>query len=168
MKTLKPFLFAFLFILLTQVINAQTKTTAFKVAGECGMCKKKIETAAKDAGASYALWDVSTKSLKVKYTGNVSNEAKIQQRIAAVGYDTPKYKATDEAYEKLHECCKYERAGQKTDCCNGSTCTKEECKKCCVDGKCTTGMDCCKDGKCSKDAVNASSSNEPLACCAKS
>ena len=156
MKTLKPFLLAFLFILFTQVINAQTKTAAFKVAGECGMCKKKIETAAKDAGATYAVWDISSKSLKVKYAGNASNEAKIQQSIAAVGYDTPNYKATDAAYEKLHECCKYERTAVKEDCCKGASCTKEECKTCCA------------DGKCSKDAVHAASSNEPMSCCAKS
>lgn len=162
MKTLKLFLFSSLFILFAQLVNAQTQTSTFKVAGECGMCKKKIETAAKSAGATYALWDVSSKALTVKYNSKKADEAKIQESIATVGYDTPKYKATDEAYNKLHECCKYERVGEKASCCDGVSCSKEECKKCCADGKCTTGMDCCKD------AHSAHAADPQAACCKKS
>jgi len=33
----------------------------------------------------------------------------IHEAIAAVGHDTEKVKATDEAYEELHTCCKYPR-----------------------------------------------------------
>lgn len=168
MKTLKTFLLAFALIFFSQFVNAQTQSTSFKVAGECGMCKKKIETAAKDAGASYALWDVASKSLKVKFASSTSSEAKIQQSIAAVGYDTPKYKATDEAYEKLHECCKYERTTQKVNCCDGASCTNDSCKTCCKEGKCTTGADCCKDGQCSKNAAPIATSKEPMSCCSKS
>lgn len=168
MKTLNVILFFALFILFSQTINAQTKSATFKVAGECGMCKKKIETTAKAAGASYASWNETSKALTVKYSSKSSNEDKIQESIAAVGYDTPKYKATDEAYEKLHECCKYERVASRTTCCDGATCTKEECKKCCADGKCTAAMDCCKDGKCTKEADQANATNGKAACCAKS
>jgi len=31
----------------------------------------------------------------------------IQKRLAAVGHDTQKYKATDKAYNSLPGCCKY-------------------------------------------------------------
>ena len=168
MKTFKLFLLSFLFILFTQLVNAQTKSATFKVAGECGMCKKKIETAAKNAGATYALWNETSKVLTVKYKSQSSNEAKIQESIAAVGYDTPNYKATDEAYNKLHECCQYERVGAKKSCCDGASCSKEECKTCCADGKCTTTMDCCKDGKCSHEAQAAGAANQGAACCKKS
>jgi hypothetical protein len=169
MKTLNVILFSLLFTFFSTTINAQTKSATFKVAGECGMCKKKIETAAKTAGASYASWNETSKALTVKYTSKSSNEAKIQESIAAVGYDTPKYKATDEAYEKLHECCKYERVAAKATCCEGASCTKEECKKCCADGKCTSAtMDCCKDGKCAKETDGAHATNGKAACCAKS
>ncbi|WP_066402572.1 heavy-metal-associated domain-containing protein [Flavisolibacter tropicus] len=168
MKTLKIVLFSSLFILFAQLVNAQTKSATFKVSGECGMCKNKIETAAKNAGASYAQWNVDSKSLTIKYNSKSSNEAKIQEGIAAVGYDTPNYKATDEAYNKLHDCCKYERVGDQKSCCDGTSCTKEECKKCCADGKCTASMDCCKDGKCSHDAQTAGAGKEGAACCKKS
>lgn len=168
MKTLKLFLLTFLSILLTQLVNAQKKAATFKVAGECGMCKKKIETAAKSAGATYAVWNETSKVLSVKYNSQSVTEAKIQENIAAVGYDTPSYKASDEAYNKLHDCCKYERVGEKKSCCTGATCTKEECKTCCADGKCTTAMDCCKDGKCSQGAHAMSIANQETSCCKKS
>jgi len=168
MKTLQLFLFSTLFLFFAQTVNAQTQTASFKVAGECGMCKKKIETAAKSAGATSAAWDVTSKALTIKYDSKNANEAKIQQSIAAVGYDTPKYKATEEAYNKLHECCKYERVSAESSCCDSTACSKEECKKCCADGKCTTGMDCCKDGKCTKDTHGAHGATSEAACCKKS
>ena len=51
------------------------KTENLKVSGECGMCKKKIEKAAKEGGASYALWDVDTKILTIKYNSATTNTA---------------------------------------------------------------------------------------------
>jgi periplasmic mercuric ion binding protein len=148
MKTLKYF-FSFLFITLATISFAQTNTETFKVAGECGMCKKKIEAAAKEAGATYALWNTDSKVMTVKYKSTSTNKAKIEQAIAGVGYDTPTIKASDEAYNKLHECCKYERAGAAdatdTSCCHDAKCTKTACMK---DGKCSPDMTCCKEAGC--------------------
>lgn len=170
MKTLKLSICSLLLILFTQAGFAQTKSESFKVSGECGMCKKKIETAAKKAGAEYALWNVESKELTVKYNNAASNTAKIQQGIAAAGYDTPQYKASDEAYNSLHECCKYERTAAATshqacgmDCCK----QKEEGQSCCTDGKCTKDMDCCKDGKCSREAHEGHAAKGAGACCKK-
>ena len=55
------------------------------------MCKKKIETAAKDAGATYALWNEESKELTVKYKSTSTNTAKIEKQIADVGYDTQRF-----------------------------------------------------------------------------
>jgi hypothetical protein len=33
--------------------------------------------------------------------------------VAAAGYDTEDYKASDSAYQKLDECCQYERKNLK-------------------------------------------------------
>jgi mercuric ion binding protein len=158
MRTLKISILSIFFMAIGMMASAQQKTESFKVAGECGMCKKKIETAAKKAGATDAVWDVETKELSVKYASASSNTAKIQKAIAQEGYDTPQFKATDEAYEKLHECCKYDRtaAADHADCCK--------------DGKCTKGGDCCKDGKCTNkehQAAHAAKSGT-AACCKKS
>ena len=150
MRTLKTFFFSFLFIAIATVAVAQTKTEKIAVSGECGMCKTKIEKAAKEAGASYAAWDVDTKFLTVKYTGTSTNTAKIEKAIAAVGYDTKNVKATDESYNSLHGCCKYERstsAASDHTCCENAKCKEEACMK---DGKCDKDMSCCKEAGCDK------------------
>ncbi len=170
MKTFQFSFLSFLFLLFAQVGTAQSKTEKFIVSGNCGMCKSKIESSAKKAGATAAFWSEDTKELTVSYNSTSANTAKIQEAIAAVGYDTPGYKATNEAYEKLHGCCKYERTAAATEsaCCTDGNCTKDGCKTCCVDGKCTKKGDCCKDGNCGKEGLTATGAKiESGACCNK-
>lgn len=134
----------------------KAKTETIPVSGNCGMCKAKIEKAAKTAGVEDAKWDVDAKVLTVKYNSSTTNAAKIQNAVAAVGYDTRDVKASNEAYDKLHGCCKYDRAAAaakddaKMDCCNDGKCSKpgHDGKDCCKSD--TEKTDCCKDGKCSK------------------
>ena len=58
MKTLKIFSTVLISCSLATMSFAQkTKTETFKVSGNCGMCEKKIEKAAKSAGATYAEWN---------------------------------------------------------------------------------------------------------------
>lgn len=154
MKTFKMFLFASLLISFSLVSSAQEKTETMKVSGECGMCQTKIEKAAKAAGASFASWDTESKELKITYNSKSTDKTKIQQAIAKVGYDTPEFKATQEAYDKLHGCCKYEReassanaAKEVASCCEDKKCEEANCHK---DGKCARDMSCCKDNGCSK------------------
>ena len=106
---MKSLIFSLLFISIASFGFAQAKTETLKVSGECGSCKKKIEAAAKKGGATYAVWDVDSKELTIKYNSTSTNNAKIQKAIADVGYDTPDFKATDEAYNKLDGCCQYDR-----------------------------------------------------------
>ncbi len=135
---------------------AQT-ATKIKVSGNCGMCKKNIETAAKSAGATAANWNKDTKILTVSFNGASSTD-KIETAIAAAGYDTEHAKATEEAYKSLDECCQYDRttkvnAVKDASCCKeGAACCKDgkSCKKDMATGK--KGMACCKkDAKCCKD-----------------
>lgn len=154
MKTLQ-IIFSFLLLSFATVSFAQTKSENFKVAGECGMCKKKIEKAAKAGGATYALWNTESKMLTVKYENSSTNKAKIEQAIADAGYDTPDVKATEEAYKKLDECCQYERStAAAQSCCDSEKCTKTACMK---DGKCTKDATCCKEAGCdTKDCCKKS------------
>jgi hypothetical protein len=192
MKTLRIFSLAALFMSFTCVSFAQAKTETLKVSGNCGMCKKKIEKASKDAGATYALWNKDTKILTVKYNSSSTNTAKIEKKIADVGYDTPDFKATDEAYNKLDGCCQYEREGiTKDKTCCGDKCEMKDgkckdeaaCKEkgCCKDSeKCKemgccghegtmadngSKMDCCKKGADGKTAMNCSKDDK--GCCKK-
>lgn len=147
MKTLN-IAFSFFFLLLVSLSFAQTKTEKLAVAGECGMCKKTIESAAKSAGASSAAWSADTKVLTVKYKSTSTNSAKIENAVAAAGYDTRNVKATEAAYNKLHDCCKYDRSSSPNAakvCCDDANCTTSACMK---DGKCTSDMSCCKEAGC--------------------
>lgn len=152
MNTLKLSSFIAFFMAIASFSFAQTtKTETFKVSGNCGMCKSKIEKAAKEAGAITASWNVETKELTVKYNSKSTNAAKIQQKVANTGYDNAGFKAPDEAYNKLHGCCKYDRT-ESPD--NEACCAKEGAEKCEMkDGKCTD-MAACKDkGCCTPDGV---------------
>lgn len=87
------------------------KTASFKVYGNCGMCKSRVEKALAVEGVSTAVWNVNTKMMKVSYDPAKISEEAIQQRVAAVGHDTDKATATDAVYAKLPGCCLYARKG---------------------------------------------------------
>ncbi len=79
-----------------------------KVSGVCSMCKKRIETAVYGLpGIKTASWDENTQLLFVSYNTKKTNNDAIQKRIAGIGHDTEKYKATEKAYNTLHHCCRY-------------------------------------------------------------
>ncbi|MDA3930902.1 MAG: cation transporter [Prolixibacteraceae bacterium] len=99
------------FLLGTVAVFAQSKTEEFKVNGNCGMCKARIEKAAKTVdGVSSAAWNQDTKGMAVKLDSTKTNVHKVEMAIALAGHDTEMHKATDEAYNKLPGCCKYDRS----------------------------------------------------------
>lgn len=90
--------------------GGKKERATFTVYGECGMCEKRIEGALSDVkGVDWADWEQATLELTVKYNPDVISLEEIKQTVAAVGHDTDDVKATKEAYENLHACCKYER-----------------------------------------------------------
>lgn len=111
---MKIFLSILIIIFASSNLFAQAiKEESIKVSGNCGSCKKKIEKAATAAGARFASWDKTTKILAVKYDETKTSNKKIQETIAAVGYDTQDVKASTEVYNKLDECCQYDRKNSK-------------------------------------------------------
>ena len=91
-------------------VFAGTKTEKIDVKGNCGMCEKRIEKAAMSVeGVSKADWNKETKKLEVTYDDSKASTDKIELAVAKVGHDTPHHKASDEVYEKLPDCCHYER-----------------------------------------------------------
>ena len=95
----------------------------------------------------------------MKYNSDKTSTAKIEQSVAAVGYDTKNFKASNESYDKLDDCCKYERTSSneaKADCCKDEKCAD------CKEGKCKE-MSACKESKCEHhDGANGTHS-----CCKK-
>lgn len=88
----------------------QKKTETFKVWGKCDMCKTRIEKAVKSEGVTSANWDQKTSMLTVTFDPARTSVDALEKKLALVGHDTEKFKASDEAYAKLPECCHYERA----------------------------------------------------------
>jgi mercuric ion binding protein len=104
----------YLAVLLTVSVNSgfaqkQLLKDSVAVSGNCSMCKRTIERAAKSAGASAANWNTETRVLALTFAPAKTSTAKIQQAVAGSGYDTRDYKGNDKAYQALHECCKYDR-----------------------------------------------------------
>jgi len=103
-----------LFLLGTATVFAGVKTEKIEVKGNCGMCKTRIEKAAKSVdGVSQAKWSDETKILELVYDDTKTNADKVETAIAKVGHDTPLVKATDDVYNKLPGCCKYDRSDSK-------------------------------------------------------
>lgn len=122
MKTIKM-LFAVAILLVTvSVANAQSdkieraknfglKTETINVQGTCSMDKRRIETAAYSiVGVKSADWNEYTQVLTLKYSIFKKDAAdNVQKKIASAGNDTEKYRADDAVYQKLPDCCHYQR-----------------------------------------------------------
>ena len=112
MKALKTFFLGALLFIGFQVFaqDAEITKDSFKVWGNCDMCKSTIEKAAISVeGVNSAKWSTSSKKINVKYDAGKTSIAEIQKAIVASGYDVEGLKATDEAYNNLHNCCQYDR-----------------------------------------------------------
>lgn len=104
-----------LFMFGAMAVFAANKSESFKVYGNCEMCKARIEKAAKSVdGVSAADWNVETKMLALTFDDSKTDVHKVQGAIAKVGHDTDMHRATDEAYNKISGCCKYERPKAET------------------------------------------------------
>ncbi|MGI8581567.1 MAG: hypothetical protein ACR2KX_05210 [Chitinophagaceae bacterium] len=162
MKTLNIYAALLFSIFAINFSFAQTsvKSETIKVWGNCGMCKNKIEKAAKAGGATTANWNEKTKILNASYSTSSTNSEKIQKSIAASGYDTQNFNADDNSYNKLMSCCKYDRSTAYTN--SGKT-NSISCKN----------PDACKDKTCFRNSKCDENSCKDMAeckstCCNKS
>jgi copper chaperone CopZ len=113
MKT-KVLSLAALFAMGAVSVFAGNKTEKIEVKGNCGMCEKRIEKAASAVeGVSIADWNKETKKLDVTFDDAKTDIRKVQMAVAKVGHDTEMHKAKDEVYNKLPNCCKYDRTEEK-------------------------------------------------------
>ena len=94
-------------VLQAQIKNAKTET--IKVYGNCGMCETTIEKAGTKSKLYKTEWNVDTKMASITYDSKKTTADAVLKSIALSGYDNASYLAPDEAYNKLHGCCKYQR-----------------------------------------------------------
>ena len=113
MKTKLNLIVAIMFLGMASLFAQDVKKEEFKVYGNCGMCEKRIEKAAKSLdGVSKAKWDSETKMMEVTFDESKVKIEDIHKAIADVGHDTDKAKADDKVYSELHSCCKYDRKSE--------------------------------------------------------
>ncbi len=89
---------------------AQNKNAkaSMEVDGICGMCKARIEKACLNTkGVKFAQWNIDTHELKLIFDERKTDTKTIKTQVLAAGHDVKEEKATDEAYAKVHACCKY-------------------------------------------------------------
>lgn len=112
---MKKFIVAVLCIVISFTTSAQKKnikTETFRVSGTCIQCKNRIETTLKDIGTYKANWVIETNMLTVSYDSIKLSKEKIQQQLAAAGYDTEAFQTDDKTYKSLPKCCYYVRYKQ--------------------------------------------------------
>ena len=93
--------------------KSRVQEEKFKVFGNCGMCKDRIEKAVKIKEVKYAKWDKKSKILTIAFLSPAISSDSLKKRIAAVGHDTEKFMAPDTVYSALPGCCLY-RTNPKT------------------------------------------------------
>ena len=99
-----------LFLLIGTIGFAQEKNKkmTFEVDVKCDMCKMRIEKAALGVpGVKFADWDIPSHQLSLIVDERKTNPMEIKTALVAVGHDTRELKATQEAYDNIHVCCKY-------------------------------------------------------------
>lgn len=99
-------------LLISFTTQAQEKKRNAKlnieVDGVCIMCKKRIEkTALNTKGVKFANWDVKTHQLMVIIDERKTDKTLVCESLANAGHDSKDIKASKEAYDNLHPCCKY-------------------------------------------------------------
>ncbi|MCH5302271.1 MAG: heavy-metal-associated domain-containing protein [Prevotella sp.] len=94
--------------------EAKTVKTTFEVKGNCGMCQKRIEAAAKTVkGVTSARWNKQTGQLSLVYDNKQASPEQVQKAIATAGHDSGTFKADAAVYSKLPGCCKYRENAKK-------------------------------------------------------
>ena len=90
------------------IAQDKNKKMTFEVDGKCEMCKMRIEKAALGVdGVKYALWDIPSHQLSLILDERKTNPMQIKTALVTVGHDTKELKASQEAYDSVHPCCKY-------------------------------------------------------------
>jgi cation transport ATPase len=112
---MKKIVIGMIFLLVSQIGLAQDKknknaTYDIEVNGNCEMCKKRIEKAAFSVkGVKSANWKIDDHKLRLIINEEKCSLNDVKTAIVKVGHDTDDLKATQEDYDKLHGCCRYER-----------------------------------------------------------
>src|SRR5688572_28342412 len=104
---MKTFIISAFLFLSASMFGQAVQTQTFVVKGNCDDCKERIENAADIKGVKVVKWNPDTKVATATFDGSKVSLLKIQEAIAASGYDAGNVKGNSKAYGKLPKCCKY-------------------------------------------------------------
>jgi hypothetical protein len=90
-----------------QAQKTKYTTLTFWVGGVCEMCEERIERTVDVKGVRYADYDLDHHELKITFNPALISEKQIHELLNHNGHDTSMSKASDEAYERVHHCCRY-------------------------------------------------------------
>ena len=93
-----------------QIKNANTEKV--KIAGNCGMCKSRIEKAGNEKNISKVVWNENNQIATITFNTEKTSEKEILTRIANVGHDSEMAQTSSEIYNDLPECCQYKRVSE--------------------------------------------------------
>lgn len=113
MKSLSKIMATLAILFIFTACEAQIKNEKkenVKIYGNCDMCKSTIEKAGNVKKIAKVEWNKDTKMASIAYDQKATNLDEILKRIALAGYDSDTFRAPDDAYAKLPECCQYDRA----------------------------------------------------------
>lgn len=103
-------------LLISQMVFAKSVVVEFKVEGQCGDCKERIEKALDLQGISFATWNQETKMLTVRFNDKKFTEDEIHKIVSDLGYSTDKIAANKTSEENLPKCCQPKGDGGKHSC----------------------------------------------------
>ena len=84
------------------------KKANLQIAGNCQMCKARIEGAAlSNIGVQHAMWNEKTKTLDFSFSENKTSVKEVARSIADQGHDSKVEIAGEEVYNALPVCCAY-------------------------------------------------------------
>lgn len=97
-----------LFFILTPFLGLTQSTLQVNVAGNCGMCKANIESAASQVnGVISAVYDLDSKMLNLETRDPEFNQADLGAALSQAGYDSELSPASQATYNELAACCQY-------------------------------------------------------------
>lgn len=117
MKSLSKIMATLAMLFIFTACEAQIKNEKkedVKIYGNCNMCKSTIEKAGNVKKIAKVEWNKDTKMASIAYDQKATNLDEILKRIALAGYDSDTFRAPDDVYAKLPECCQYDRAVKTT------------------------------------------------------
>lgn len=109
MRTLGLITLLAVLLFITAKVMADVKAERIKI-NVSGTCIERVEKVAGNVeGVIQSHWDEEKKELEIIFEDKVTSLDKIEQTLSEAGFDTPNYRASEQALSKIANECKEEK-----------------------------------------------------------